>query len=69
MPPALTSFTWPISVTKDEPLKRELEDFIEAVRLRRAPGVGGEDGLRALVLATRVAEAVEAGGSGRSSRS
>ena len=49
-----------IEVAKDEPLKRELEDFVAAVRTKRAPGVSGEDGLRALTLATRVAEAVEA---------
>ena len=50
-----------VEVVKDEPLKRELEDFVEAVRSKRAPGVTGDDGLRALRLATRVAEAVEAG--------
>jgi predicted dehydrogenase len=49
----------PVEVVKDEPLKRELGDFVEAVRERRAPGVTGKDGLRALELATRVAEAVE----------
>jgi predicted dehydrogenase len=48
----------PVAVVKDEPLKRELEDFVGAVRERRAPGVTGADGLRALQLATRVAEAV-----------
>jgi predicted dehydrogenase len=50
-----------VDVVRDEPLKRELEDFVGAARDRRAPGVTGEDGLRALKLATRVAEAVEAG--------
>ena len=50
----------PVQVAKDEPLKRELEDFVDAVRSKRAPGVTGEDGLRALTLATRVADAVEA---------
>jgi predicted dehydrogenase len=49
-----------VEVARDEPLKRELEDFISAIRGRRAPGVTGQDGLRALTLATRVAEAVEA---------
>ncbi len=49
-----------VEVARDEPLKRELEDFVDAVRDRRAPGVTGQDGLRALILATRVAEAVEA---------
>ena len=50
----------PVEVAREEPLKRELEDFVEAVRTGRAPGVSGQDGLRALTLATRVAEAVEA---------
>jgi predicted dehydrogenase len=49
----------PIPVTKDEPLRRELEDFVDAVRGRRAPAVTGEDGLRALTLARRVAQAVD----------
>ncbi|MEO8069911.1 MAG: Gfo/Idh/MocA family oxidoreductase [Acidobacteriota bacterium] len=47
----------PVSVTHAEPLLRELEDFIAAIRERRAPGVTGDDGRRALALATRVAEA------------
>jgi len=48
-----------VEVTRDEPLKRELEDFVAAAREKRAPGVSGAEGLRALKLATRVAEAVE----------
>ena len=51
----------PVAVTKDEPLKRELEDFVAAVRDGRPPAVTGADGLRALDLATRVAAAVEKG--------
>jgi len=49
----------PVAVVKDEPLRRELEDFVDAVRHSRAPGVTGRDGALALQLATRVAEAVE----------
>jgi predicted dehydrogenase len=45
-----------IAVDNEEPLRRELEDFIEAVRTRRQPGVTGRDGRAALALATRVAE-------------
>jgi len=37
-----------------EPLKAELQDFVEAVRTRRAPRVGGEAGRAALELAGRV---------------
>jgi predicted dehydrogenase len=47
-----------IEVPRDEPLRRELQDFVEAIRARRSPGVSGEDGRRALALATRVAEAM-----------
>jgi predicted dehydrogenase len=48
-----------VAVEKFEPLKRELEDFVEAIRGRRPPAVTGAAGLRALELATRVAQAVE----------
>jgi predicted dehydrogenase len=47
-----------IDVTREEPLKRELVDFIGAVREQRAPGVTGADGLRALRLAQRIADAM-----------
>jgi predicted dehydrogenase len=50
----------PVLVEKGEPLGRELQDFVDAIREGRAPRVTGEDGLRALRLATRVAEAIEA---------
>ena len=33
-----------IAVDNEEPLRRELEDFIDAVRTRRQPGVSGRDG-------------------------
>jgi predicted dehydrogenase len=49
-----------VPVEKGEPLGRELQDFVDAIREGRAPRVTGEDGLRALRLATRVAEAIEA---------
>jgi predicted dehydrogenase len=45
-----------VEVASDEPLRRELSDFIDAVRACRPPGVTGEDGRAALALATRVAE-------------
>jgi predicted dehydrogenase len=47
-----------IEVVSEEPLARELEDFLGAIRKRRSPLVSGHDGLRALTLATRVAEAI-----------
>src|SRR5438132_3327856 len=48
-----------VDVTNEEPLRRELEDFVDAVRTRRKPGVTGRDGRDALALATRVAETME----------
>jgi len=48
-----------LPVTRDEPLKRELQDFIDAVRGRRQPLVTGEDGLRALKLAQTIADRME----------
>jgi predicted dehydrogenase len=48
-----------LPVTRDEPLKRELQDFIDAVRGRRRPLVTGEDGLRALKLAQTIADRME----------
>ncbi len=50
-----------LEVTGEEPLKRELEDFVDAVRTQRRPGVTGSDGRDALALATRVADAIAAG--------
>ena len=47
-----------LEVANEEPLKRELEDFVDAVRSRRRPGVTGRDGRDALALATRVAEVI-----------
>jgi predicted dehydrogenase len=47
-----------LEVAKDEPLHRELLDFVEAARSGRAPGVTGQDGRDALALATRIAELI-----------
>jgi predicted dehydrogenase len=48
-----------IEVVSEEPLKRELADFAAAVRDKRAPGVTGADGLRALELAQRITDAMQ----------
>lgn len=48
-----------LPVTREEPLKRELEDFLAAARLRRPPLVTGEDGRRALALAIEVSKEIE----------
>lgn len=43
----------------EEPLKRELQDFIDAIRQRRPPLVTGAQGRAALALAERVARSME----------
>lgn len=48
-----------LPVPRDEPLKRELQDFVHAVRDKRRPLVSGEDGLRALRLAQAIADRME----------
>ncbi|MEO6222228.1 MAG: Gfo/Idh/MocA family oxidoreductase, partial [Vicinamibacterales bacterium] len=48
-----------VKVEKGEPLGLELQDFVDAIREGRAPRVTGQDGYRALALATRVAEAIQ----------
>ncbi len=48
-----------LPVTREEPLKRELADFVGAVRDKRRPIVSGEDGLRALKLAQAIADKME----------
>jgi predicted dehydrogenase len=47
-----------LPVADDEPLRRELEDFVQAVRDGRAPGVTATAGRDALALATRIAHAM-----------
>ena len=46
-------------MVRDEPLRRELADFVGAAREKRAPLVDGGAGRRALELATRIAEKME----------
>lgn len=45
-----------VEVANEEPLKRELDDFVDAVRTGRAPVVTGQAGRDALALATRIAD-------------
>ena len=49
----------PIPIEREEPLKRELADFVRAAREGTKPLVDGEAGRRALELATRIAEKME----------
>jgi predicted dehydrogenase len=51
-----------IPVERDEPLRRELADFVKAVRDRTAPLVDGEAGRRALALAAEIADKIESVG-------
>jgi len=48
-----------LPVTREEPLKRELSDFVRAVRDRRSPLVDGAAGRRALALAQAIADKME----------
>ena len=45
-----------VEVPVEEPLKRELEDFVQAVATRRPPLVTGEQGRRALALAQQITD-------------
>jgi predicted dehydrogenase len=49
-----------LEVARDEPLRRELDDFVDAARTGRPPGVPAHEGRAALALATRIAEEMEA---------
>ena len=52
----------PSEVEKQEPLRCELQDFVEAVRDRRRPVVSGADGLAALELADTIRQVIQEGG-------
>lgn len=47
-----------VPVPDGEPLRRELDDFVAAIREGRAPRVPGTDGRRALALAQRINDAI-----------
>jgi len=49
----------PLAVTKEEPLRLEVESFLESVSSRRRPVVPGEDGLRALEVARAILDKIE----------
>jgi len=48
-----------VNVTKQEPLRAELESFVDCVATRKRPLVSGEDGRDAVKLAARVAAAID----------
>jgi predicted dehydrogenase len=47
-----------LPVTQDEPLKRELEAFVDCVKSRETPLVSGEEGLAALRVAQEIIDAI-----------
>jgi len=49
-----------LEVASEEPLKRELEDFVGAITSRRAPVVTGEAGRRALEVAQQIVDKMAA---------
>ena len=49
-----------VAVVSEEPLKRELADFVDAIAARRPPLVTGEEGRRALALAQTIADKIAA---------
>jgi len=49
----------PVPLAKDEPLKLELQSFLECVRERRSPLVSGEAAVRALDLAFEISRQIQ----------
>jgi predicted dehydrogenase len=49
----------PLPVAKDEPLRLEIEAFLDAVQNRSRPAVSGEEGLRALEIALAILGKIE----------
>jgi predicted dehydrogenase len=49
----------PLEVSKDEPLRLELEGFFESLVSRRPPRVAGKDGLAALRVASDILDKIE----------
>ena len=50
-----------IAVTHEEPLAREMTDFVDAVVSRRAPVVTGDAGRRALAVAQQITDKIRTG--------
>jgi predicted dehydrogenase len=50
-----------VEVAREEPLRRELADFIHAAQTGGRPLVTGQDGRRAIVLAQQITERMAAG--------
>ena len=50
----------PVPIAKDEPLKLELQHFVECVRERQTPKVSGEAGQQALEVALEITRQIQA---------
>jgi len=50
----------PVPIAKEEPLKLELQDFVQCVRAHRTPVVSGESAKRALDLALEITRQIRA---------
>jgi predicted dehydrogenase len=55
----------PVPIAKEEPLKLELQDFIECIRAHRTPMVSGESAKRALDLAFEITRQIQDAGASR----
>lgn len=49
----------PVPILKDEPLKLELQSFIDCVRALQTPVVSGESAKRALDLALEITQQIQ----------
>ena len=49
----------PVPITKEEPLKLELQHFVECVREQQTPMVSGESAKRALDLAFEITRLIQ----------
>ena len=49
----------PVPIAKDEPLKLELQDFVECVREKQTPRVSGAAAKRALDLAFEITRQIQ----------
>jgi predicted dehydrogenase len=52
----------PVPITKEEPLKLELQHFIDCIRARQAPAVSGESAKKALDLAFEITRQIRSDG-------
>jgi predicted dehydrogenase len=50
----------PVPIEKDEPLKRELHDFVKCAKAHRTPVVSGESARKALELAIEITRQIKA---------